>query len=499
MPAGSSAFIYATSDAAQSIPLTHSVDIEDNALVRNIDHLYATSPFYVRESGVYILFFVTADNEASQYTVFVNGVHAPYTSIGNNSGAGQIVNRQMLSLKKDDVVVVRNYSSEGGAITQSLKIGGMQDTADTTFLLMKIAPGCEEVKDRGCDEMYKLTRHEKTMYKKLLGDMIYDKDLMLKGFNVHGSFFQTGPQTINVESPVVYDNSQNVVGLEYLPATGEVRVSEDGVYKVFFLIASSIACQFTIFVNGAPVPSTTNGTNRGAGQLTVRALLALKKDDVISVRNHTSAETIILTGGTVGGKLLSIDAALTVFKVAPLTMPMIDPARWCKVNTECWNYKAFRQYLLLKKYLQIDGAQAYFSVSTATPQEVQIGEPFDFAFNQIVPYRAHHQQGTPQITIHRDGIYDIFADVISNQPAQLTVFVNNVPDVNTTFGRYSAGNRCYVRQFMKLRCGDVLTLRNYESMLGRIITAANPGGTEVGQVAMFMAFRLSAIDCKGGK
>jgi hypothetical protein len=52
---------------------------------------------------------------------------------------------------------------------------------------------------------------------------------------------------------------------------------------------------------------------------------------------------------------------------------------------------------------------------------------------------------------------------------------------------------------MKLHCGDVLTVRNYESALGKVYTASNPGGDFVGQNAMFMLFRLSPIDCKVSK
>ena len=490
MPAGSSAYVNAYSTESKTVPISYPVTLEDLHAVQNIDHLYPSSPFYVRESGVYTLFFVSTDNQSSQFTVFVNGVVEPLTTIGTNSGAGQLVSRHMLILKKDDNVVIRNYLSAVGAVTQSTLIGGLAEVSDTTFLLMKIAPHPEAVKCAQDECDFKLSKKEKCTYKKLLGDMLADKDLMLKGFNIHGSFFKIGAQAVDVEGPVAFDTSLNVTGLELLP-TNDVRVSEDGIYKVYFTISTSTACQFAFFVNGAPVHSTTMGTNKGAGQMTIRALIEMKKDDVLSVRNHTSAAPIVITPQS-GGRVPSIDAIMTIFKAAPLTEPLIDHARWCNMNNKCWSYKAFRQFLLSKKYLQIDGAQAYFSVTTATPQSIIVGESFDFATNQVVPYRSQHTQGTTTICIERDGIYNVFADVITNQPSQITIFVNNVPDVTTTFGRDSGGNRCFVRQFMKLRCGDVLTLRNYESALGLIETATNPGGQFVGQVAMFMAFRLSA-------
>jgi hypothetical protein len=498
MAAGSSAFVDAFSQLSLTVPLSYPVTLEDLHLARNVDHLYETSPFYVREDGVYVLFFVASDNQASQYSVFVNSERAQYTTIGNNAGAGQLVSRHMIILKKDDTVVIRNYQSEAGAVTQSSLIGGMNQVSDTTFLMMKIAPHPCAIEKRECEPEYKLTRHEKCMYKKLLGDMICDKDLMLRGFNIHGTFYHTGTQTIDVDAPVHFDTSLNSVGLELVDSATGVRVSEDGIYKVYFVISTNTACQFAFFVNGAPVHSTNMGTNKGAGQMTIRALVEMKKDDVLSARNYTSGAPIVINA-TSGGRIPGIDGILTVFKAAPLVAPMMDHARWCKTEaTRCWSYNAFRQYLLKKKKLQIDGAQSYFSATTSTPQELLVGESFDFANNQVIPYRAHHQQGTTEIRIERDGIYDVFADVITNQPPQITIFVNNVPDLTTVFGRDSGGNRVFVRQFMRLRCGDVLTLRNYQSLLGKIYTATNPGGHYVGQVAMFMAFRLSPITCEKG-
>jgi hypothetical protein len=491
MPAGSSAYINAFSQQSETVPLSYPVSFEGIHKMQNVDHLYPASPFYVRENGVYILFFVATDNQASQFTVFVNGVIAPLTTIGTNSGAGQLVSRHMLVLKKDDNLVVRNYLSESGAITQSTNIGGLLTVSDTVFLLMKIAPHPWDVKKlyNECD--YKLCKKEKHLYKKILKDMLEDHEFMLKGFDVHGSFYKIGTQTINQEEAVAFDTTLNVNGLELLP-TNEVRVSKSGIYKAYFVISTNSACQFGFFVNGAPVNFTIMGTNKGAGQMTIRALLEMNKGDVLSVRNHNSGTAIVVNPQS-GGRIPSIDALLTIVKVAPIRQCYIDNERWCNDKYRHWNYKAFRQYLLGKKYLQIDGAQAYFSLTTATPQTIAVGESLDFATNQIVPYRSNHTQGTTTVCIERDGIYDVFVDVITNQPPQLTIFVNNIPDLTTTFGRDSGGNRCFIRQIMKLKCGDVLTVRNYESVLGNITTSTNPGGQFVGQVAMFMAFRLSSI------
>ncbi len=495
MAAGSNAFINTYSQAAETIPLSYSVPFEGTLSQYGIDHFYLSSPYYVREDGMYTLFFMASDNQSSQYTVFINGSIAPLTTIGTNSGAGQLVSRHMLILKKDDAVLVRNYLSEAGSITQSEKIGGANNTSDTVLVIMKIAPHPHRVKDRQSEEKEIICKRDKAFFKRVLGDMLYDKDLMLKGFNTHGSFFSKLEQFVAPEAPVLFDLSLNVNNVWHMDGSGDIKILEDGYYKVFFLAGTTSACQVTYFVNGVAIPATCTGTNKGAGQLSVRAILPLNKNDVLSVRNHTSPSNIHIAANEGGlDSSPGVDAILTIFKIAPL-VPLVVTCEPKEPHGCHLNYKAFRQYLLGKKKLQIDGSQAYASATATTRQELNIGDSIYFANNQVENYRIEHAQGTTTFKILRDGIYDLFADVITNQPAELTVFVNNIPDETTTFGRDSGGNRTLIRQMLRLRCGDVLTLRNYESALGKIFTASNPGGTYVGQNAMFMLFRLSPIDC----
>lgn len=494
MAAGSDAYISTYSQLSETIPVSHSVHEEGLLTQYNIDHFYHSSPYYVREDGVYILFFISTDNEAAQFTIFVNGAPRELTTIGNNSGAGQLISRHMLELKKDDNLVVRNYLSESGAVTQSELVGGFNPISDTTFLIMKIAPDFDAVKERMCEEPPCIRKKEKALFKKVLGDMLYDKELMVKGFNIHGTFASKSTQLIAVEAPVLYDICQNVNNIDLNVLTGDVKIKEDGVYKVFFLVTTGTACQFAVFVNGLPVNATCAGTNKGAGQLTIRALLSLNKGDLVSVRNHTSAGPVQITANA-GGNVTSNNLILTIFKIAPLVKAQVHcPPK--EIEGCCLNYKAFRHYLLMKKWLQIDGAQAYTSACISPHQELNVGDSLYFQTKQVRNLRFEHRQGSTTFKVERDGIYDVFADVITNQPAQFTIFVNNVPDTTTTFGRDSGGNRTLVRQFLKLKAGDVLTVRNYESALGKVYTASNPGGDFVGQNALFMAFRLSPIDCK---
>jgi hypothetical protein len=104
---------------------------------------------------------------------------------------------------------------------------------------------------------------------------------------------------------------------------------------------------------------------------------------------------------------------------------------------------------------------------------------------------VNHIQGVPTFVIEEDGVYDLFADVAFNEPSQLTLYVNGVPDLTTTAGRDSGSARLLVRQFLTLCKGDVITVNSYTPSAISLNTMVNAGGQLLGQNAVFMAFKLS--------
>ena len=126
MPAGSTAYLNSYDNDASNTPRQAPVEIVNVDLSKNIDHLYPGSPFYVREAGVYLLFYMASTDNPSQYCVFVNGVQEPLTRTGQNSGSGQMILRTMLRLKENDAVLVRNSESTAVVIYTQQNIGGSQ-------------------------------------------------------------------------------------------------------------------------------------------------------------------------------------------------------------------------------------------------------------------------------------------------------------------------------------------------------------------------------------
>jgi hypothetical protein len=490
MVGGSSAYLNAYANEETTIPFSqaaHTQLVDNNY---NIDHLYDDSPYYVREAGTYLVFFMINSDQSSQFTIFVNGLEQPLTRSGNNSGAGQLIVRNLLKLKKNDSIVVRSYASTS-AIQVPANIGGLRLSSNITILIAKIAPYENVCIPEFKDEC--LSRRKKNLFKRILDKMLCDKELMLRGFNVYGSFYSTATQDVLTESSVVFDSQTNVNGLLWDPLNPtQIKILEDGIYKLFFVVNNLAAAQVAFAVNGVPLDYSIQGTNKGAVQLSARDLVELKKDDVVSVMNHTSANGKMVVTVNDGGSELNLSVSLTIFKISPICKFVYTGE--CKLNPyykKC--YEKFRAYLLNQKWLQLGGSSSYWSVSSDVQQHLTTNALFDWSNDNLIN-NVDHVQGVPTFKILEDGLYDVFFDACTNESVQVGILVNGVIEPTTIFGRNSGGGRCLLRQIMKLYKNDVLTVANYKSYALSLSTAVNAGGSLVGENILFMAFKLCPID-----
>ena len=495
MIAGSSAYGFAVNDIGIIIPTTHSVKFNKSVLLYNVDRYPLGASFFVRESGVYILFFVCTTDSTCQFSVFVNNDLQPSTCTGTNSGAGQVVSRHMLRLEKDDNVVIRNYDSSSNSIKATTLTGGLLDGNDLTFLIYKIAPltvptvlPCNKDKLMDC-----LSYKNKKLFNKITTQLIADDQLMVSGFNVYGTLVNTVSQSVATESDVIFGLGLNLKGVIWDPLFPEqLKITEDGVYKVFFLGTTNTAAQITICVNGIPNNATTQGTNKGAGQLTIRAFLELKQNDYITVKNHTSANGSIVFSEHAGGFELSNSVYLDIIKTSVLNKPIIKPVN-CKLSEyyECY-YDKLRDFLLYNDKLLLAGSPSYVSTTSASSQIVKTNQTFHMSTN-VIEYNSGHIQGKDFVTIQKSGIYNIYSDIITDEPAQLTLFINGNPQLTSTFGRDSGANRCLMRQVLPLMKDDIIDVRNYSSSGLFVTTAENSGGNYISQGNMFIFLMIAPL------
>jgi|LakMenE18May11ns_1017448.scaffolds.fasta_scaffold9923685_2 hypothetical protein len=456
------------------------------SLQKNADYPYTNSPIFIREDGVYLVLFTANTAQSSQFSIFVNNIPQYINISGNNAGSGQTVCNFSLKLKKNDNIALRNYKSETASLNIISKVGGLKENSNINIVVQKISSLYENKLEH--HSKCEFTRKEKCLFKKLEHKLLCDPCLQMKGYNVHGSFTSFTSQTVALEAPVVFTNGNNVCGLTPIDGTGsysQIRIEEDGVYRIEFLCTTDTSAQFALFLNGTVMQSCIFGSNKGAGQIIIRNLSEFKKGDLLSVNNHTSGSSIVLSQGA-GGELLGLSAVLQIVKISSLGCVSNNKKKHCVEKMYC----NFKKFLLMNKNLQLTGSDAYITSISNTPQVIQVGEKLILSTIDIVK-NITFVPGTSDFIIEQKGDYEIRGDIICDRPSQFTVFVNNVAVANTTTGRDSGANRNIIRQIVTLKKGDVVDIRNWKTNLGEISTTQNSGGTFVDISSSFVLIKLS--------
>jgi hypothetical protein len=461
------------------------------SIKNNADYPYTNAPVFVREDGVYNISFSANTAQSTQFTLFINGIPQDLNISGNNAGSGQSVCNFVVALKKNDNVVVRNYKSETTSLNILYKVGGTQENCNINIAVYKFSTLNEYKWDK--NNKCEFTRKEKCLFKKMEQKLLYDPCLQMKGFNVHGSFTNFTSQTVALEGPVLFKNGNNINGMTPMDGTGtysQVRIDEDGIYRVEFLCTTDTSAQLAIFVNGVLNDGSIFGSNKGAGQIMARHLLPLNKGDFLSVNNHTSGGNITLSQDA-GGILPGLSALLMIVKLCPLEkcLPCTK-----KENKECVEklYCNFKKYLSMNKHLQLTGSDAFVVCLSSTPQIIQVGEKLNWSTIELVR-NVKFIQGTTDVIIEQSGDYEVRGDIICDRPSQFTLFVNNVEVSNTTTGRDSGANRNIIRQILTLNKGDVVDIRNWKSNLGSVSTTQNSGGNYVDMSISLSLIKLSNL------
>ena len=487
MIAGSSSYNFMVNNVSDVIQNLSAVNWNTPVTNYNLDYLQINSPVFVRESGIFVIFFEIGTAEASQFSVEINGVIKPYSVTSTNSGAGQVLLRALVSLNKNDSVVIRN-SYSGISINSDIMAGGTQVGNSSTIVIFKVAPLCAPVPN------YKEAKHDchkhKKLFEKLEHELLEDCQLMTKGFAVTGSFFNRLEQTVLLEGDVVFNEvtEDHRICWDSLNPT-QVKIEEDGVYNVYFQLNTQTAVQLAVTVNGIPDENTTQGINKGSGQITGRSLLNLKKGDVLTLRNHSADVGEIEITHYAGGLAMCISAMLMLFKQAPLVKPCIKKVpHELAEKLECL-YPKLKNWLVCDRDLQVAGSSAYINLSDNTSQTVSQNSPFYLSTLDLSKEVAF-TQGSYEVKIEQSGVYDLFATVATNEPLQLTIFVNGVGISTTNFGRDSGASRCYVRQFVALKRGDCVSVNNFLSASAFNRTVASGNGNYVSNNLGFCLFKM---------
>ena len=159
-------------------------------------------------------------------------------------------------------------------------------------------------------------------------------------------------------------------------------------------------------------------------------------------------------------------------------------------------YDRFRNYLLSQCDLQLSGSGAYISVISDTFQSIPLNTPVEWNISDI-NQNVSHTTGTYEVTVNISGYYDISFDILCNEAAQLSLFINGVLQPSMIVGRTSASSRLLGKQIILLNKGDVLKVLNHTSYAGTLTTGLNCGGNEVDKNRTLVLLLLSPLNnCK---
>ena len=122
---------------------------------------------------------------------------------------------------------------------------------------------------------------------------------------------------VPIEADVIFDmNGVLTPGITHAPVTAGIVVVSAGTYSISYTVSGVEPNQFSLFVNGAPVPfGSVYGSGAGTQPNHGQIILVLGAGDVITLRNHSSAAAVTLQT-LAGGTQTNVNASILIEKLA---------------------------------------------------------------------------------------------------------------------------------------------------------------------------------------
>ena|SRR5579862_7548176 len=103
-------------------------------------------------------------------------------------------------------------------------------------------------------------------------------------------------------------------GITHTAGLAPITLSAPGDYKVAFSISGVGANQFTLFLNGVPLTTSTYGSGAGTQQNNGQVIVAIVAGDVLTLQNFTSAAAVGLQT-LAGGTQQNVNASVVIEKL----------------------------------------------------------------------------------------------------------------------------------------------------------------------------------------
>src|SRR6185503_2008345 len=103
-------------------------------------------------------------------------------------------------------------------------------------------------------------------------------------------------------------------GITHTPGSSDIQIVSAGDYKVSFSASGTEPGQFALFLNGLQVPGTVYGSGAGTQQDNGQCIIAIRANDVLTLRNRSSAAAVGLQS-LAGGTQINVNASIVIQKL----------------------------------------------------------------------------------------------------------------------------------------------------------------------------------------
>ncbi|MDB6124937.1 MAG: triple helix repeat-containing collagen [Pedosphaera sp.] len=137
------------------------------------------------------------------------------------------------------------------------------------------------------------------------------------GSSQYGYIYNLSAQVVPLETAINFSSTGiHTAGITHGLGSSSIIVVNKGDYKVTFSVSGTEPNQFALFLNGVAVGETVYGSGAGTQQNSGQAILAIGANDVLTLRNHTSAAAVTLAATPpIGGTVAAVNASVLIQKL----------------------------------------------------------------------------------------------------------------------------------------------------------------------------------------
>ena len=132
--------------------------------------------------------------------------------------------------------------------------------------------------------------------------------------------FKLDEQIVVHEEDIIFTNNGPITsGITHVAGSSEITFNTAGIYEIDYTVFSRNPNQWALFLNDTTlILSSIYGNDSGNSETVGILIVAISKDDILTVRNHTSTPGQVKVETKAGGTQNSVSASIVIKKLADL-------------------------------------------------------------------------------------------------------------------------------------------------------------------------------------